>query len=67
MTDRVFEDAISFEVTAKYSSVEVYIYENREVKITAKEEDGWMSQYAGCNLTAEEATRLKEFLIRSGY
>lgn len=67
MTTRVYEDAISFEVTAKYSSVEFYIYENREIKITAKEEDGWMSQYASFNLTAEEATRLKEFLVRSGY
>jgi hypothetical protein len=45
MTDRVFEDAIAFEVSAKYSAVEFYLYEDRGVK----------------------ATRLKNFLIKSGY
>ena len=66
MIDQVFEDHISFEVTAKNSSVEFYIYENREIKISIREL-GWESQYASFNLTAEEATRLKEFLIKSGY
>ena len=67
MTDRVFEDAIAFEVSAKYSAVEFYLYEDRSVKIDVKEEDGWNSQRAIFNLTAEEATQLKNFLIKSGY
>lgn len=67
MTERVFEDAIAFEVSAKHSAVEFYLYEDRGVKVDVKEEDGWNSQRAIFNLTAEEATRLKNFLIKSGY
>lgn len=67
MTDRVFEDPISFEVTAKYSLVEFNITGDRGIRIFTKEEDGWDSQIAAFNMTAEEATRLKEFLIKSGY
>lgn len=67
MTDRVFEDDRCFEITDGGRSVEVYVFEDGDVMITANEEAGWNSQRAIFTMTAEEATRLKEFLIRKGY
>jgi hypothetical protein len=74
MTDRVFEDDRSFEITDGGRSVEVYVFyetlardTNGEVMITATEDAGWDSQRASFTMTAEEATMLKEFLIRKGY
>jgi archaeosine-15-forming tRNA-guanine transglycosylase len=65
MTDRVFEDERSFEVSGRGRSVEVYVDDN--VMIEVIENNGWDSQRANFTLTAEEATALKEFLIRKGY
>lgn len=67
MTDRVFEDARSWEVSGGGRSVEAYVFEACDVMITATEEAGWDSQRASFTMTAEEATMLKEFLIRKGY
>ena len=74
MTDRVFEDARSWEVSGGGREVEVYVFDPKtsdraqgEVMITAREDAGWDSQRASFTMTAEEATALKEFLIRKGY
>ena len=67
MTDRVFEDDRSWEVSGGGRSVEAYVFENCDVMITANEDAGWDSQRASFAMTAEEATMLKEFLIRKGY
>ena len=68
MTDRVFQDYTSFEVSNRYANVEFYLFESREVKVNVTEGSGsWDSQNASFIITAEEATALKEFLIRKGY
>ena len=68
MTDRVFQDYTSFEVSNRYANVEFYLFESREVKVNVTEGTGsWDSQNASFNMTAEEATALKEFLISKGY
>lgn len=67
MTDRVFEDACSFEVSGGGRSVEAYVFEAGDVKVEVMEGAGWDSQRASFTMTAEEATMLKEFLIRKGY
>ena len=75
MTDRVFEDARSFEVSGGGRCVEAYVFDPKtsdrtqgEVMITAREDwASWDSQRASFTMTAEEATMLKEFLIRKGY
>lgn len=67
MTDRVFEDARSWEVSDRGRWVEVYVFEDDDVMITATEDAGWDSQRASFTMTAEEATMLKEFLISKGY
>ena len=74
MTDSVFEDERNFEVSGDGRSVEFWVFDPKtsdrsqgEVMITANEEAGWFSQRATFTMTAEEATMLKEFLIRKGY
>jgi hypothetical protein len=74
MTDRIFEDARTFEVFSKGRDVEVYVFDPEtsdralgEVMITVNEEAGWDSQMANFVMTAAEATRMKEFLIAKGY
>jgi hypothetical protein len=67
MSTRVFQDQNSFEVSTGATSVEFYLFESRDVTITTKEDAGWDSQRASFNLTAEEATQLKQFLIEKGY
>ena len=74
MTDRVFEDARSFEVSGGGRCVEAYVFDPKtsyrtqgEVMITAREEASWDSQRVSFTMTSEEATALKEFLIRKGY
>lgn len=67
MTDRVFEDDRSWEVSGGGRCVEAYVFDFGSVMIEVKEEAGWDSQRASFTMTAAEATRLKEFLIRKGY
>jgi hypothetical protein len=67
MSTRVFQDQNSFEVSTSATSVEFYLFESRDVTITTKEDAGWDSQHTSFNLTAEEATQLKHFLIEKGY
>jgi len=74
MTERVFEDDRSWEVSGGGRSIEVYVFDPKttdwaqgEVMITATEDAGYDSQRANFTISAEEATRLKEFLIRKGY
>ena len=72
MTDRVFEDARSWEVSGGGRSVEFYVFDpdtsdrdHGEVMITAEEDRH--CQRATLTMTAAEATALKEFLIKRGY
>ena len=74
MTDRVFEDSRSFEVSGDGREVAVYVFDPKtsdrdqgEVMITTREGTDWDYQRASFTMTAEEATALKEFLIRKGY
>lgn len=68
MTDRVTEYPTSFEVSNRFATVEFYVYEDQDLLVKVEEGGSdWNSQYASFNLTAEEATRLKEFLIAKGY
>ena len=74
MTDRIFEDARSFEVSGKGREIEVYVFDPNnsdrdqgEVMITVIEEASWDSQRASFTMTAEEATAMKNFLIAQGY
>jgi hypothetical protein len=75
MTERVFEDRNGFEVSDRSGDVEFYVMDasfapagrNWELVVTVNEEAGWDSQKAEFRMTREEATRLKEFLIRKGY
>ena len=67
MTDRVFENERSFEVSQRGDDVEVYVFDDGDVNVTVKIDAGWDSQHASFTMTAEEATMLKEFLIRKGY
>ncbi len=74
MTDRVFEDARSFEVSDQGGEVEVYVFDietsdrgQGKVMITCREDAGWQSQNVNIVITPEEATLMKEFLIKQGY
>ena len=67
MTDRIFENQNSFEVSGDGREVEVYMFEAGEVMITVREEASWDSQRASFTMTREEATRMKNFLIKQGY
>ena len=67
MTDRVFEDERSWEVSGGGRSVEAYVFEAGDVIIEVIEDAGWDSQRASFTMTREEATAMKEFLIRKGY
>lgn len=67
MTDRVFEDDRSWEVSGGGRCVDVYMFDAGDVMIAVDEDNGWDSQRASFTMTAAEATLLKEFLIRKGY
>lgn len=68
MTDRVFEDQVSFGVSNRYAVAEFYLFENRGVTVNVAEGIGRLDrQNATFSMTAEEATALKEFLIKKGY
>jgi hypothetical protein len=68
MTDRITEYPTSLEVSSRISTVEFYVYESQDLLVKVEEGgSNWNGQYASFNLTAEEATRLKEFLIAKGY
>jgi hypothetical protein len=68
MTDRITEYPTSFDVSSRFATVEFYVYEDKDLLVKVEEGGSdWNSQYASFNLTAEEATRLKEFLIAKGY
>jgi hypothetical protein len=63
MTDRVYEDVNNFEVLDKHGDCELIIHMDRSVNVKVSDD----SQYAVFNMTAEEATMMKEFLITRGY
>ena len=74
MTGRVFEDARSFEVSDQGSEVEVYVFDietsyrgQGRVMITCREDTGWGAERATFSMNPEEATLMKEFLIKQGY
>ena len=74
MTDRVFEDDTCFEVFDKGEEFEVYVFDTEtsdrgqgKVMITCREDNGWGVERATFSMTPEEATLMKEFLIKHGY
>jgi hypothetical protein len=74
MTDRIFEDARSFEVSGKGREIEIYAFDANlarldrgELMVTVIEDAGWDSQRASFTMTREEATAMKNFLIKQGY
>ena len=67
MNDRVFQDDRSWEVSDRGDYADVCVFDDRKVMIVAYEDAGYNSQRAHFTMTAEEATSLKEFLIRKGY
>jgi hypothetical protein len=74
MTDRVFEDDTCFEVFDKGEEFEVYVFDTEtsdrgqgQVRITVREDNGWGVERATFSMTPEEATLMKEFLIKQGY
>ena len=69
MTDRVFQDYTSFGVSSRYAVVEFYLSPLLcGITVNVAERIGSLDrQNASFNMTAEEATALKEFLIRKGY
>jgi hypothetical protein len=68
MSDRVFEDSRQWRVSHGRIDAEVYVCDRpNEGKVMISVEDNGGE---GCNyfiVTPEEATLLKEFLIRKGY
>jgi hypothetical protein len=62
MTDRVFEDPIGFSVLSRTGSAEFNIFKDFSVQVIVSEGRD-LSVFA---MTSEEATMLKEFLIRKG-
>jgi hypothetical protein len=68
MTNRVFEDSRSIEVVDCIGSVEVCVMETTDVMIEVRNEPSeWDVQIARFTMTAEAATRIKDFLIKKGY
>ena len=64
MTNKTFEDHRSIDFTDHLGrSVEFYMFENGQMHIDAMEG----SENACFVMTAEDATALKEFLIKRGY
>lgn len=67
MTNDVFEDHQSIEVSnGRGRDLEVFALDD-QVVVTVSEEMDWDSQRASFTMNAAEATRLKEFLIKQGY
>lgn len=75
MSNRIFQDDRSFEVTDRHTDVEFHVFDETvgshilagDVQIKIHVEAGWDSQLASFKINAEEATVLKEFLIAKGY
>lgn len=66
MTDRIFAKGRSWEVINDTSSIEFYAFEGGDLHITSDEESGHIQRITFI-MTREEATALKEFLIKQGY
>jgi hypothetical protein len=69
MSDRVYEDSRIWRVSQGRTDVEVYAFDPKGTGKVIISIDG-PDTGEGCHsiaLTAEEATLLKEFLIRKGY
>ena len=70
MTDRVFEDYNSFDVSDRHGGLEVYVFDavkpiderGGTIMISVTED-----RTNNAKLSREEATALKEFLIKQGY
>lgn len=63
MTDRIFENNTMLEVSDKNDSIEFDVFEGG-IAITG--ENGYENRTLNF-LSAQEATRLKEFLIKNGF
>jgi uncharacterized membrane protein len=69
MSDRVYEDSRIWRVSQGRTDVEVYAFDPKAtakviISIDSPDTD---EDYHSFTLTTEEATLLKEFLIRKGY
>ena len=68
MSDRIFQNHNSFEVSGRGDSVEFDTYsKDGTMTVRCDVNAGWDSQVAYFNMTREEATALKNFLIEQGY
>lgn len=67
MSERIFEDHYGFEVFDVTGDIDFNVNVDKTLTIHATEEAGWNSQNIFFQMTAEEATALKNFLIKQGY
>ena len=67
MANKVFEDNRSWEVFDKRGEVELFTFEDGALMVTTREHQRWESQNAHFTMTRQEATAMKEFLIKKGY
>jgi hypothetical protein len=64
--NRIFEDANSFEVSTRATSVEFSVRDGI-LCVNGREENSWDSQRTHFSLTPAEATALKNFLEKQGF
>ena len=67
MTNRIFQNETSFEVSDKHCSVELDVNSDFSLTIRSDEEAGWNSQRTYFTLTEQEAKQLVAFLVAKGY
>jgi hypothetical protein len=75
MSNRIYENKNSIEFSYKSNCFEMTAYPDGlgtnilkgDIITRCEEGTGWSAQSAGIVITAEEATRMKEFLIKQGY
>jgi hypothetical protein len=80
MSDTIFEDHDSFDVEHKHDSLGITVLNEigslvgnavletgRKVIIRCEENSGWNRERACIVLSSDEATKMKEFLIKQGY
>jgi hypothetical protein len=67
MSERIFENENGFEVSDRSGDIDFTVNGDRTLTIHATEEGEWNSQSIFFMVTAEEATAMKNFLIKQGY
>ena len=67
MSERVYQNDDSFEVSNRGCSVEFSVNVDYSLTVHSDEEAGWSSQSTYFTLTEDEAKKLVAFLIKKGY